>query len=149
MRSSRAQFKYALKYAKRIEETAKADALAKDLVGQKFDEFWKSVNKINQSSQLHTTTNDGITGEANIAEHWRTHFHSILNTNICDQTLKSSILGTLDDIQHDARMIQLGLRYDGQLNPMAEPIPHEVRPLVRTHVYHPYHAADRQAETDS
>ena len=104
MRSSRAQFKYALKYAKRIEETAKADALAKDLGGQKFDEFWKSVNKINQSSQLHTTTIDGITGEANIAEHWRTHFHGILNTNICDQTLKSSILGTLDDIQHDARM---------------------------------------------
>ena len=69
MRSSRAQFKYALKYAKRIEETAKADALAKDLGGQKFDEFWKSVNKINQSSQLHTTTIDGITGEANIAEH--------------------------------------------------------------------------------
>ena len=27
--------------------------------------------------------------------------------------------------------------------------PHVVRPLVRTHVYHPYHAADRQAETDS
>ena len=101
MRSSRAQFKYALKYAKRIEETAKADALAKDLGGQRFDEFWKSVNKINQSSQLHTTTIDGITGEANIAEHLRTHFQGILNTNICDQTLKSSILGTLDDIQHD------------------------------------------------
>ena len=24
--------------------------------------------------------------------------------NACDQTLKSSILGTLDEIQHDARM---------------------------------------------
>ena len=45
--------------------------------------------------------------------------------------------------------VQLSPRYEGQLNPMAEPIPHEVRPLVRTHVYHPYHAADRQAETDS
>ena len=45
--------------------------------------------------------------------------------------------------------VQLDPRYEGQLNPMAEPIPHEVRPLVRTHVYHPYHAADRQAETDS
>ena len=48
-----------------------------------------------------------------------------------------------------SRGVQLGPRYEGQLNPMAEPIPHEVRPLVRTHVYHPYHAADRQAETDS
>ena len=47
------------------------------------------------------------------------------------------------------KQVQLGPRYEGQLNPMAEPIPHEVRPLVRTHVYHPYHAADRQAETDS
>ena len=45
--------------------------------------------------------------------------------------------------------VQLGPRYEGQLNTMAEPIPHEVRPLVRNHVYHPYHAADRQAETDS
>ena len=45
--------------------------------------------------------------------------------------------------------VQLGPRYEGQLNHMAEPIPHVVRPLVRTHVYHPYHAADRQAETDS
>ena len=45
--------------------------------------------------------------------------------------------------------VQLGPKYEGLLNPMAEPIPHEVRPLVRTHVYHPYHAADRQAETDS
>ena len=47
MGSTRAQFKYALKYAKRIEETAKADALAKDLQGQKIDKFWKSVNRIN------------------------------------------------------------------------------------------------------
>ena len=45
--------------------------------------------------------------------------------------------------------VQLCPRYEGQLNPMAEPIPHEVRPLVRTHGYHPYHAADRHAETDS
>ena len=37
----------------------------------------------------------------------------------------------------------------GTAEPMAEPIPREARPLVRTHVYHPYHAADRQAETDS
>ena len=48
-----------------------------------------------------------------------------------------------------SREVPLGPRYEGQLNPMAEPIPHEVRPLVLTYVYHPYHAADRQAEADS
>ena len=82
-----------------------ADALAKDLGGQKHDDFWKSVSKINQNSQLHANTIDGINGEANIANYWRNHFHGILNFNICDQALKNSILGTLDDIQHDARMI--------------------------------------------
>ena len=57
---------------------------------------------------------------------------------------------SLQEIQYEiAHLVQLCPRYEGQLNPMAEPIPHEVRPLVRTHVYHPYHAADRQAETDS
>ena len=39
MRSSRAHFKYTLKFAKRVEDTAKADALAKDLGGQKHDDF--------------------------------------------------------------------------------------------------------------
>ena len=104
MRSSRAHFKYALKFAKRIEDTAKADALAKDLWVQKHDDFWKSVSKINQNSQLHTTTINGINGKANIANYWRNHFHGILNSNVCDQAMKNSILGTLDDIQHDARM---------------------------------------------
>ena len=58
------------------------------------------------------------------------------------QNLSSSIIYLLNKVQ-------LGPRYKGQLNHMAEHIPHVVRPLVRTHVYHPYHAADRQAETDS
>ena len=37
------------------------------------------------------------TGETNIVEHWQAHFDGILNTNVCDQPLKNSILGTLDD----------------------------------------------------
>ena len=110
MRSSGAHYKYALKFAKRIEDTAKAAALAKDLGGQKQDDFWKSVSKINQNSQLHATTIDGINGEANIANYWRNHFHGILNSNVCDQALKNSILGTLDDIQHDARMTGIFIR---------------------------------------
>ena len=101
MRSSRAHFKYALKFVKRIEDTVKANALAKDLGGQKHDDFWKSVSKIYQNSQLHAITIDGINGEANIANYRRNHFHGILNSNVCDQALKNDILGTLNDIQHD------------------------------------------------
>ena len=55
------------------------------------------------------------------------------------------LVGLRHRVYYNLTKVQLGPRYEGQLNPMAEPIPHEVRPLVRTHVYHPYHAADRQA----
>ena len=78
---------------------------------------------------------------------------SQLNHNVTIQSVSNvKLLGVHIDVEHNFThhiSVQLGPRYEGQLNPMAEPIPHEVRPLVRTHVYHPYHAADRQAETDS
>ena len=76
--------------------------------------------------------------------HPKTHRLKKFLGGACPQTMRSI---SLRDMQ--IPKVQLGPRYEGQLNPMAEPIPHEVRPLVRTHVYHPYHAADRQAETDS
>ena len=44
--------------------------------------------------------------------------------------------------------MQLCQRYEGQLNPMAEPIPYVLRPLVRPHDNDHYFAADRRAETE-
>ena len=41
MRICRARFKYALRYTKHIEDTARADALAKDFCDYDNDEFWK------------------------------------------------------------------------------------------------------------
>ena len=76
------------------------------------------------------------------------YINSTVNNNIIIYGLNTSIWKKIFPIK-SVTLVQLGLRYEGQLNPMAEPISHEVRPLVRTHVYHPYHAADRQAETDS
>ena len=46
MRSSKAHFKYALKFAKRIEDTAKADELAKDLGCQNMMTFGKVLTKL-------------------------------------------------------------------------------------------------------
>ena len=61
----------------------------------------------------------------------------------------------LERIQHqcaDVRLmipqVQLGPRYEGQLNHMAEPIPHPVRPLVHPHDTHHYLTADGWAGTD-
>ena len=49
MRVCRARFKYALRYTKHKENTARADALAKDFCDYDNDEFWKGVKKLNLS----------------------------------------------------------------------------------------------------
>ena len=78
MRTTRTQFKYALRCAKRAEETARADALAEDLCNKKCDEFWRGIKKFNQSNSVHATIIDNITGDENISKYWKKHFHFIV-----------------------------------------------------------------------
>ena len=104
MRTTRSQFKYALRSAKKAEETARADALAEDLCNKKCDEFWRGMKKLNQSNSVHATIIDNITGDDNISKYWKNHFYTILNSNIVDECLKSSIVNTLDDIQYSEGM---------------------------------------------
>ena len=66
MRTSRQQFKYALRIAKRNEETARADALARDLYDKDFDEFWSSVTQLNHNSSQLSNCIDGVTNKNNI-----------------------------------------------------------------------------------
>ena len=51
------------------EETAKADALARDLIDKDVDDFWKTVYKMNMSSNIQANVIDGITGPDNIADY--------------------------------------------------------------------------------
>ena len=52
MRVSRAGFKYVLRYTKHIEDTARADALVKDLCDNDHDDFWKGVRKLNHCNNI-------------------------------------------------------------------------------------------------
>ena len=52
MHVSRARFNYALRYTKLIEDTARADALARDLFDNDNDDFWKGVMKLNQCNSI-------------------------------------------------------------------------------------------------
>ena len=52
MRTTRARFKYALRLTKRSEETARVDALARDLFDKDTDDVWSSVRQLNHSSSL-------------------------------------------------------------------------------------------------
>ena len=106
MKSDRARFKYALRAAKRAEETTCADALANDLCENDNDSFWKGVSKINQTSNVIASSIDGISGECNILVFWKDHFSSILNSSgSSNDNLKNSIMRILDDVQYSKNMI--------------------------------------------
>ena len=104
MRVCRARFKYALRYTKHIEDTARADALAKDFCDYDNDEFWKGVKKLNQSNNIQANCIEGKTGEKDIANHWKEYFCKLLNNNVINETLKDSIMGKLEGIQYTVTM---------------------------------------------
>ena len=62
------------------------------------------MKKLNKSNSVHTTIIDNITGDDNISKYWKNHFHTILNSNIVDECLRSSIVNTLDDIKYSEGM---------------------------------------------
>ena len=105
MRTSHAQFKYALRIAKRNEETARADALARDLYDKDLDEFWSSVRQLNRNSSLLSNCIDGVTGEKNISNYWKEHFYNLLNCSGNDTDIKHKVIGKLENIQYDANII--------------------------------------------
>ena len=80
------------------------DALEKDLCNKNCDEFWRGMKKMNQLNSVHATIIDIITGDDNISKYWKKHFHTILNSNIVDESLRSSIVNKLDDIQYSEGM---------------------------------------------
>ena len=67
MRTSRAQFKYALRYAESIEETARADSLASDFFDKNIDDIWSSLRRSTQSSNLLSNCIDDVSGEIDIS----------------------------------------------------------------------------------
>ena len=70
MRTSRARFKYALRFTRNIEDTARADSLAKDLSVRTIDGFWDNVRKLNSGNTFQANTIDGVSGETDISNCW-------------------------------------------------------------------------------
>ena len=68
MKTTKVQFKYALRFVKKQEDTARADSLARDLNEYDVDSFWKYVHKMNACNNVQANVNDSITGHENIAD---------------------------------------------------------------------------------
>ena len=50
------------------------------------------MHKMNSHNTVQANFIDGVTGQDNIADHWRQHFQHILNANDCDKAIKNEII---------------------------------------------------------
>ena len=81
MRSSRAQFKYALRQCRLEELAINSTKLANYMQNREINAFWKECKKHTISKSALSNCVDGVTGEADIAEMWRIHYEELLNCN--------------------------------------------------------------------
>ena len=107
MRSSRAKFKYAHRFTRNIEDTARVDSLAKDLSDGTIDYFGAKVKKLNSGNIIQAYTIEGFSGESDISEFWKDHFSKLLNANPCYAILKSAIMGKFDSVHYSNDMLIL------------------------------------------
>ena len=85
MRATRRLFKIALRRCRAQEERLKEEALARSLSQRDFKGFWKQIAADNNARIPLPTSIDGHTGEAAIAEMWRSHFRDIMNSVSSDE----------------------------------------------------------------
>ena len=80
MRRSRAIFKSSLRQCYKDKDRIKIDAIAKHFLTKETKAFWKEIRKVNNSRVPISDTICGITGESQIAQKWKDHFKSLLNS---------------------------------------------------------------------
>jgi exonuclease III len=77
--SSKARFKYALRFIKRNEANLRQESLARKMTNLGQDDFWKEVKLMNNSATPLPSCIDDNVGAENIALMWKNHFQSIYN----------------------------------------------------------------------
>ena len=80
MNQSRLRFKSALKLCQHNESEIRTDALARSMMNNDMTEFWKNVKKNTNSNVSLATNVDGSVGDTEIAEMWKCHYKSLLNS---------------------------------------------------------------------
>ena len=80
MNQSRLRFKSALKFCQHNDSQMRADALARSMMNKDMNAFWKDVKKNTNSNVSLATNIDGSVGDTEIAEMWKCHYKSMLNS---------------------------------------------------------------------
>ena len=92
MNQSRLRFKSALKFCQNNVNQMKADALARSMMNNDMNEFWKDVKKNTNSNVSLATNVDGSVGDTEIANMWKCHYKSLLNSVQNEESKKSVML---------------------------------------------------------
>ena len=68
----------------------RADALARSMMNNDMTEFWKDVKENSNSNVFLATNVDGSVGDTEIAEMWKCHYKSLLNS-VQNKEFKKSV----------------------------------------------------------
>ena len=80
MKTTRARFKYAMRFIKRNENSLRSDAIAKKFASVNPLSFWKEIRKTTAYKVPLPNNIDGVTGSTAIVEMWKDHFGAIFNS---------------------------------------------------------------------
>ena len=103
MNQSRLRFKSALKFCQHNESQMRADALARSMMNNDMNAFWKDVKKNTNSNVSLATNIDGSVGDTDIAEMWKCHYKSLLNS-VKNDEFKNSVKSDINQ-QHPNSII--------------------------------------------
>jgi hypothetical protein len=103
MRFARAKFKYAFRHCKYMEDTAKADAMAKQLSDNNMNDFWKNVKQMSKNNSVMANVVNGCTGEWDIVNMWEDHYKQLFNS-VRNCKWESYVKGILGDVHVDPSM---------------------------------------------
>ena len=98
MKSSRSQFKLALRKCRADKNRLASDSLAKKLMNNDSKDFWQEVKKVSCSNiKMQATTVAGATGAKNICDMWKKHYCDLLNSTT-DTSWKVQVDNCLADM---------------------------------------------------
>ena len=99
IRKTRLHFKYALRFCRRNKDMHTSDALASKLLSKNKNDFWKEVNRVKNHKPTFTTTLNGVTGEQNIANVWKSYYSDIFSS-VPSSNGELPYLNQLDDTDY-------------------------------------------------
>ena len=100
--TSKSRFKFALRYIKRDEAFLCKESLASKFADGERKGFWKIIKGDSNARVPLPTSVEGVPGEANIANLWRTHYKDSFNN--ADEGCRAANYAVCNDVYSDIQV---------------------------------------------